>query len=391
MKDWQHGIDIERLKAIEDLYAPYNAHALSVFGRFKKNNIAERLHAGTLVVDADLQIPGSRDAAWVVEKVKARNQISMHGRGPIIGEKVRGDVTISRLVGNERRLGRMLDEHHRSDCWLYTFAAARSTCALAKQHGFRKVGYKVSSASEIMAVYFRNRRASPPREHPPINPAELVNMAKLCDVSASLKYEIACKLTARGLPFTNHYSKYNASDAWSALALRGYSADFAFISKPTAMSAAWQKAHAGDAFGLQDTPLFGEFPEVRKLLSFLDGPLHRVRFMRLAPGGGELERHTDQVDEEMGNVVGSIARLHFPITTNPGVIFSTWDADDRERTAHFSVGGCWLLDTRKPHRAINGGDRERIHLVVDVEVTRSLEGLIRAAGARSGLALHDAR
>ena len=29
-------------------------------------------------------------------------------------------------------------------------------------------------------------------------------------------------------------------------------------------------------------------------------------------------------------------------------------------------GECWFLDTRKAHMAINGGDEERIHLVVDI-------------------------
>ena len=30
-------------------------------------------------------------------------------------------------------------------------------------------------------------------------------------------------------------------------------------------------------------------------------------------------------------------------------------------------GTCWYLDTRKPHRAINGGKEDRIHLVIDLE------------------------
>lgn len=69
-------------------------------------------------------------------------------------------------------------------------------------------------------------------------------------------------------------------------------------------------------FELQDTPLYEHFPEVRELLSFLDGEVHRVRFMRLAPGGGELTRHTDQVDPDAGNSLGALARLHFPLKTN---------------------------------------------------------------------------
>jgi len=36
----------------------------------------------------------------------------------------------------------------------------------------------------------------------------------------------------------------------------------------------------------------------------------------------------------------------------------------------------WYLDIRKPHKAINGGDKARIHLVIDVRLTEELRKLI---------------
>jgi aspartyl/asparaginyl beta-hydroxylase (cupin superfamily) len=39
-------------------------------------------------------------------------------------------------------------------------------------------------------------------------------------------------------------------------------------------------------------------------------------------------------------------------------------------------GECWFLDTRKPHRAINAGNEERIHLVVDVLVNERIQELL---------------
>jgi hypothetical protein len=98
--------------------------------------------------------------------------------------------------------------------------------------------------------------------------------------------------------------------------------------------------------------------------------------MRLAPGGGELTRHTDQVDPDAGNSLGALARLHFPLKTNKDVLFSTWNGDDQEERYHFGFGECWVIDTRKPHMAINGGSEERIHLVVDVIVTPKIEQMI---------------
>ena len=40
------------------------------------------------------------------------------------------------------------------------------------------------------------------------------------------------------------------------------------------------------------------------------------------------------------------------------------------------VGEAWYLDVRKPHRAVNGGDTERIHIVVDVVSNQELRNLI---------------
>ena len=36
----------------------------------------------------------------------------------------------------------------------------------------------------------------------------------------------------------------------------------------------------------------------------------------------------------------------------------------------------WYLDVRKPHRAVNGGDTHRIHLVIDVVSNEELRKLL---------------
>jgi hypothetical protein len=203
-------------------------------------------------------------------------------------------------------------------------------------------------------------------------------MARVCDVNANRIEEILYQLDnlKRPVDYTNHYSNYNQKGAWSALALRGYSDDPKFIAKPIEMNAKWQTEHEDEHYELQDTSLYSYFPEVRELLSFLDGEVHRVRFMRLAPGGGELQRHTDQVDPDAGNSLGALARLHFPLKTNDQVLFSTWDENDQQLYYHFGLGECWVIDTRKPHMAVNGGESERIHLVVDTIVTPKLERML---------------
>ena len=76
----------------------------------------------------------------------------------------------------------------------------------------------------------------------------------------------------------------------------------------------------------EDTSLREKFPYVNELLSKLPtNKIERIRFMSLAPGGGELQRHTDQVDPDLGVNDGRIMRLHIPVITNPKMEFTSWD------------------------------------------------------------------
>ena len=43
---------------------------------------------------------------------------------------------------------------------------------------------------------------------------------------------------------------------------------------------------------------------------------------------------------------------------------------------NMKVGEAWYLDVRKPHRAINGGMDDRIHIVVDVESNEELRNML---------------
>ena len=50
--------------------------------------------------------------------------------------------------------------------------------------------------------------------------------------------------------------------------------------------------------------------------------------------------------------------------------------DGAPEVTNMAVGEAWYLDTRKPHQAINGGDTDRIHLVVDVQSNDKLLALL---------------
>lgn len=352
MKPWQKGYELEHLKSLAANFKHYNSYTLSPFVQVKKNNIADALSKGTFVDLGD---------AWMdVSVSKTQSNITMHGE-TVIAKKLRGDVTISKMAGNISTLKQQIDELNGFSFWMYVWAEDKPMNKLAEDCGFCRVGAKITSFGEMYSVYYKGE----PRKFPEYDKAELLSIRKVENVDIKLIDSIQDKLNK--LPqFTNHYSNYNKDKSWSALSLRGYSKDSSFITKPIEMSDKWKEEHKDSVFYMQDTPLFDDFPEVRELLRPYGSELHRVRFMRLKPGGGELERHTDQVDPDSGGSLGKLARLHFPIKTNDNVIFTVWNVNGVPEQVHMNEGECWFLDTRKPHRAVNGGSDERIHLVVDV-------------------------
>jgi len=362
MKEWQHGYDLDYLKGLTQKYSHYNSFTYSPFAQVKKNNIAEGLHKGTLLHLYE-------DSLLDISHVKSKGSITMHG-DTVIGVKQKGDVVFSKLTGDPEILKLEIQKYNQ-DAWMYVWAEDLVMNKFAVDLGFCKVGPKITTFGEMYMIYYRGK----PRPFSKFDIAELQSICKVKDIDTSLIDKIADKLNQ--LPqFTNHYSNYNKGKSWSALSLRGYTSDPSFITKPIEMNDKWKEEHKEIDFELQDTPLYEKFPEVRELLKQFGSSVHRVRFMRLKPGGGELQRHTDQVDPDSGGSIGKLARLHFPIKTNDKVVFNVWGTDGIERIVHMKKGECWFLDTRKPHRAINDGDEERIHLVVDIITEETLHDAI---------------
>lgn len=362
MKPWQNGYDIEYLKELASNFSGYNRYALSPFAQVKKNTIAEALKKGTFIALGD---------AWMdVAVSKTTSNITMHG-DTIIAKKLKGDVTISKMDGNIDTLRKQIELLNGTSFWMYVWAEDVYMNNLAEACGFCRVGAKISSFGEMHSIYYKGT----PRTFPTYDPAELLSIKKVNDVNGDLISSIRSKLS--DLPeFTNHYSNYNKGKSWSALSLRGYTSDPAFITKPIEMNDEWKEQHKDFDFYLRDTELFDRFPEVKELLASYGNTLHRVRFMRLKPGGGELTRHTDQVDPDSGGALGKLSRLHFPIVTNSDAKFTVWNVNGVAETIHMKSGECWFLDTRKPHMAINGGNDERIHLVVDILTEEALHATL---------------
>ena len=375
MKPWQKGFDLDYLKKLEKIFDSYNNYAQHELSKFKKNNIADALSKD------NIQLLGK--GLIHQEEVKTKVNIWMFP-GVLLGTKYPGDLHIKHLGYTEEQDSRNIittlkeDKHYTDkNVWLFINEESQSDKAIADEAGFEKVGAKYNSVADLIGVYFRNASHSlENRQHPKVPTYEKYTLKPLELTFSGIVPILAKQLEEKTLEFTNHYSNYNKDKAWSAISLRGYSPDWRFITKPIEMNKKWQEENKDETFELQDTELRKEFPLIEDILDFFPTEIHRVRFMNLKPGDGELERHTDQVDPDIGISNGRLMRLHIPIATNSKVEFTSWGITGSKTIVNMEEGHCWYLDIRKPHRAINGGNSWRTHLVIDVVANEQIRGLL---------------
>jgi hypothetical protein len=373
MKDWQKGIELDELLKLEKTWEGYNERCLSPFLEMKKNKIAA-------AIDIDQYQHGYE---WAVQSriLKVRTKINMYSAYDIpIAHVEKGDRIVDRIAFNQPDPIVDALKEFEEDTFLFINEEHSCDKMVADWAGFRKVGIKINTFGDIQGVYFKENnpgffggRIIPyvmvPEEKLVLTKTNIPDVSNICDI-------IKQRLLVMDYEFTNHYSNYNKGKSWSAISLRGYTPEWSFITKPEEMSKKWKAENKDGEFKLQDTELRKMFPEVEDILRWLPGKPHRIRFMNLSPGGGELERHTDQVDPDAGVNDYKLMRFHFPIVTNEDVIFSQWNYEAEKVSCHMQVGECWYLDVRKPHQAINGGDDMRTHLVIDVEANDEVRALI---------------
>lgn len=369
MKAWQHGYELDYLKELAKRYERYNSYTDSPFAQFKKNNIAEGLHTKSF---KELD-----DSFLSVNIAKVRSKISMHG-DTVIGYKEPGDVIFTNISDHTEFAQKYIDKFTDKNCWLFGWAEDDEFRKFAESSDFKYVGCKITTFAEIYSVYFRDSSMSfEDRIHPKILGEETINICK-CKFGVIDASKIREELSQVEMDYTQHYSNYNKKGAWSAISLRGYRPDPSFIAKPVEMSKKWKEENdTWEEWECEDTPLREKFPYVNEILSLIPTDrIERIRFMSLAPGGGELSRHTDQVDPYLGVTDGKMMRLHIPVITNPDMEFTSWSMHGIKNLVNMKEGDMWYLDIRKPHMAVNNGEKTRIHLVVDIEANDSCRRLL---------------
>ncbi len=138
--------------------------------------------------------------------------------------------------------------------------------------------------------------------------------------------------------------------------------DAAWMQHPSRMSgnsAVALLSHEGgdnDEFdgAMIETPHLKRCPYVRQVMASFGEVFGRSRLMKLATAN-EVSLHVDLNYHWYSRV-----RIHIPVITNPDVIFFCGDEQINMR-----AGESWIFNAWRRHRVTNGGDEDRVHLVID--------------------------
>ncbi len=174
------------------------------------------------------------------------------------------------------------------------------------------------------------------------------------------------ELLARDLQALNtvdwikHFVAQNYEGDWSVIPLRGK----AGATHPVMMI--YSDPSCRD---FADTPMLAACPYYREVLAGFAAPLQAVRLMRLSPGS-VIKEHADH---DLGFEGGTV-RFHIPVTTNPYVEFYL----NRQRVV-LEAGSCWYLRLADPHSVVNGGDTDRVHMVIDATVNDWIADVLKKA------------
>ena len=136
----------------------------------------------------------------------------------------------------------------------------------------------------------------------------------------------------------------------------------------------------GQAFAYTD--VIRHTPYFQEILDGLRCPKRAVRLLHLPPGG-RIERHSDPpLSFQHG-----ILRLHIPIVTHPDVVFVVGD-----QRYVWNAGELWWGNFALPHYVYNESPIERVHMVLDVEITDFVLSLFpedfRQAQSSAGISMH---
>ena len=370
MKEWQKGYTKDQLKDWESKFSSFNDQCISPFMPVRTRSLAQDLSDGYVK-----ELSGVCFREKTVSKSKSIKIYTKHSDLLSVAEQ--GDLFLDRVALNGDKAEKSLSTYLKgvvSSVWVCVLETDTKIQSILKKIGFDRVGATFNSFGDSTVIFYLDKSDDVffSKSHHKVADIERAVSSHFTEKSYDVS-GVADRI--RSLGFSNHYSNYNTG-GWSALSLRGYLSDPNFIIKPSEMKEKWHLQHQDKEFFLQDTELRALL-DVEEILSDLCSDptrFHRIRVMKLG-ANSTIERHTDQVDPDIGVKVGTLPRFHIPIITNEDCKFQVWGLNGM-REFHMEQGSLWYLDTRKPHRVVNG-DSDRYHLVIDIMADEKMVDWIR--------------
>lgn len=174
----------------------------------------------------------------------------------------------------------------------------------------------------------------------------------------------------QGINWVEHFNRAGYTGEWVVSALRrpvsarGLHPIMSVVSNPACDD--WE-----------NTEMLEQCPAFKSVLDAFKAPITAARLMSLTPGS-EIKEHTDiNLSYEDGMV-----RIHVPVVTHDGVEFYL-----NQTRVIMQPGECWYLRLSDPHRVVNRGSSERVHLVLDLKANPWL-GELLARGQPGAAARH---
>ncbi len=129
-----------------------------------------------------------------------------------------------------------------------------------------------------------------------------------------------------------------------------------------------------------DRPIVARMPHLCRLLDQLFARPVVMAWLGKSPAGARIYLHRDNTDHWDCH-----HRIHIPLITNPQARLCVADG-----FVHMPAGSAWALNNSLPHGAHNGGDADRIHLIVDLAPGPDTDALLNAGRASDGQRDNDA-
>ena len=157
MKPWQKGYELDTLIDWTNKFESFNKHCHSPFMQAKKNGMATALEKGLLHEEENV--------VYEMRTAKTTSKVKMFGAGPEIAEVHKGEKVITKIAStfdpdDTRPITTMTNVLRKIEApvWAHIFEEDVAVKTAVKDAGFRKIGTKVSTFSDIVGVYYKGGR-----------------------------------------------------------------------------------------------------------------------------------------------------------------------------------------------------------------------------------------